>query len=352
MHEQQIARCRPIAFLSNLVFSASERIGNGNASMKILVASAIDPDAVAALRAGHEVLCAFGAGEEELCAAIVDCDVVIFRSGVWISDRVLESARKLRLILRAGSGMDNVNLDRVRARGIRFERIPGPGAKAVAELSFALMLALARHVLVADREVRQGRWPKHRLVGHSLIGKVLGVVGAGNIGGQVGRLGAAWGMKVLGCVEQPTQARATELAAESVILVELYELLERSDFVSIHVPLQASTRNMFDAATLQRMKRGAFLVNVARGGVVVEKALERALRSGHLRGAALDVHQREGEGVIPPFSDLDNVIMTPHIGAQTYEAQHEIGQIIVQSIAALEAGSGLTTQQRRPRAFL
>jgi phosphoglycerate dehydrogenase-like enzyme len=251
---------------------------------------------------------------------------------------VIAAAARLRLIVRAGSGMDNVDLAAVERRAIRFERIPGPGARAVAEMAFALMLALARKLLPADRLLRQGRFAKPEMTGYLLHEKTLGVVGAGNIGSQVGQMAAAWGLRVLGCTERGGEAEVARLAALGIQFTALEEVLRRSDFVSVHVPLQASTRNLIGAAALARMKRGAFLVNLARGGVVDERALAAALASGHLAGAALDVHEREGDGAVSPLAGLENVVLTPHIGASTHDSQRRIGELIVRAIEGFEGG--------------
>jgi D-3-phosphoglycerate dehydrogenase / 2-oxoglutarate reductase len=300
--------------------------------MKILIVSPIDAETIQKLREQHDVVCAFDAKESTLQSLIQDREVLIFRSGLKVTAEVMQSAPNLKLLLRAGSGIDNLDLEYARQRGLEVVRIPGPGAKAVAEMSFALMLALARRILEADRLTRQGRWAKHELTGYQLSGKVLGIVGAGNIGSQVGRLGAAWGMKVLGCVEHPSPAVAAELAEAGVQLTDFNELLSSADFLSLHVPLKESTRNLINADALARMKRGSYLINLARGGVVDEIALYQALASGHLAGAALDVHAAEGEGKISPLAELPNVILTPHIGAGTYDSQREIGEIVIHTI--------------------
>ena len=311
--------------------------------MRLLIASSIHSEAIAALQRHHDVVCAFNAPEEQLRALVPDREALIFRSGVQISARVMEAAPHLRLLLRAGSGTDNIDLDYVYRNHLTLIRIPGPGAKAVAELSFSLMLNLARNVIPANEQWQQGHWVKKEMTGYNLTGKVLGIVGAGNIGSRVGQLGAAWGMEVLGCVEIPTPAEAERLAALGIRLASFEEVLERSDFVSVHVPLMPSTRYLIDEAALARMKPGAFLVNLARGGVVDEAALARALDSGHLRGAGLDVHEREGEGHISPLAGRPNVILTPHIGANTYDSQREIGEIIVAAIDQFAANPDPTT---------
>jgi phosphoglycerate dehydrogenase-like enzyme len=313
--------------------------------VKILLASRIDPGAESRLRAAHDVACAYGAAEPELQAAIADREVLVFRSGVQITGCVIAAAERLRLIVRAGSGMDNIDLAAVERRAIAFERIPGPGARAVAEMAFALILALARNLLRADRLLRQGRFAKAEMTGYLLQGKTLGIVGAGNIGGKVGQLGVAWGMRALGCTENGRERDVARLAALGIRRAPLDEVLRRSDFVSVHVPLQDSTRNLIDAGALARMKRGAFLVNLARGGVVDERALHAALATGHLCGAALDVHEREGDGAVSPLAGLENVVLTPHIGASTHDSQREIGEQICRVIesfgGAAELGEGL-----------
>lgn len=300
--------------------------------MKLLIASSIDDDAIEILKQRHDVICAFDASQEQLETLVVDREVLIFRSGVQINAHVMSRAPHLKLLVRAGSGLDNIDMDYVREHRLQLVRVPGPGAQAVAEMTFALMLALARKVLPADRQWRQGHWVKRQMKGYTVSGKVLGVVGAGNIGSRVGQLGAAWGMKVLGCVEIPTEQKARELAEVGVRLVDIQQVLEEADYLTLHVPLKDTTRNLIDAEALSYVKPTAFLINLARGGVVDEAALYEALVEGRLRGAALDVHAREGEGNISPFAGMDNVILTPHIGASSYDAQREIGEIVIRTV--------------------
>jgi D-3-phosphoglycerate dehydrogenase / 2-oxoglutarate reductase len=300
--------------------------------MRILIASSIDTSAIDKLQEEHDVICHYNLDETRLRAVIADRDVLILRSGVQITAAVMAAAPHLKLILRAGSGVDNIDLDYVERRGIHLVRIPGPGAQAVAEMAFALMLALARNVVIADRLLRQGRWTKSEMTGYLLNGKVLGVIGAGNIGTVVGRLGVAWGMEVLGSVERACRAESDRLSQHGIRCVETDEILATADFVTLHVPLLPETRYLIDARALARMKRGAFLVNLARGGVVDEKALYQALINGRLAGAALDVHEREGEGHISPLAELPNVILTPHIGASAVDSQRQIGEIVVRTI--------------------
>lgn len=297
--------------------------------MRLLLASPIHPEAEAELRRRHDVVLRVGASERQLAAAARDRQAIIFRSGVHIGPKVLR-APDLRLLVRAGSGLDNLDMATVTARGIVLQRVPGPGAQAVAEMTFAHLLGLARQLLLADRLLRQGRWAKGELEAHNLNGKTLGVIGLGTIGTRVAELGRAWGMRVVGCVRTTSAERQQNYATKEIeLLVDCVAVLERSDFVTIHVPLDETTRGLIGEAELRRMKPTAFLVNIARGGIVDEEALAHALREGWLAGAGLDVHTREGEGQISPLAELPNVILTPHIGAATIDAQREIGRQVV-----------------------
>lgn len=299
-------------------------------SMRFLIACSVDPDVLSRLSGDHQVTCVLHASEEELTEAIRDKDVLIFRSGVTISKRVLTAGSELKLIIRAGSGLDNIDLEEVRRRGLRLQRIPRPSAQAVAELTFAHMLSLARNVRLADSLLREGRWAKYDLDNFLLSGKTLGIVGAGNIGGRVGELGVAWEMRVIGCVNPTSLDRTDAYRARGIELAVFDDVVRQADFLTVHVPLNDSTRGLIGADVLARMKVGSFLVNMARGGVVDEAALYDALTSGErLRGAGIDVHENEGPGKLSPFRDLPNVVLTPHVGATTQDTQRAIGQDIL-----------------------
>ncbi len=306
--------------------------GQMGVGLKILIASRIDPNALARLAEENSVIEAWDADPERLRLLIRDCDAIVFRSGVSITADLMAEAPRLALVIRGGSGIDNLDLDYVADHQIELVRIPGPGARAVAEMTFALMLGLARQVLFADRQWRQGRWVKNEVEGHLLVGKTLGVVGAGKIGGIVGELGAAWGMIVLGCVNESNPQRQSELSQRGIHLTSFAEVIARADFLCVHLPLNDTTRNLIGAKQIRAMKPGAMLINLARGGIVDEAALRDALLDGHIRGAALDVHANEGEGMISPLADLTNVILTPHIGATTIDTQRMIGQRIVEAV--------------------
>jgi phosphoglycerate dehydrogenase-like enzyme len=306
--------------------------------MKILIVSPVDQAAINKLQEDHDVLCAFNPHDGLLQSLIKDREVLVFRSGVSITRTLLAGAPNLRLLVRAGCGLDNLDLPYISNRGIKLSRIPEPAAQAVAELTFALMLALARNLREADTTLRQGHWAKHELVGHRLRGKILGIVGTGNIGTRVGQLGAALGMQPIGCVEHPCPACATRLRGKGIVLKDFDVVVSQADFLSIHVPLKESTYNLVDSRALARMKPGAFLINMARGGVVDEDALyEMLVQGSRLRGAALDVHKHEGEGKVSPLAALPNVLLTPHIGSSTVDTQREIGRRVVEIINSFAA---------------
>jgi phosphoglycerate dehydrogenase-like enzyme len=257
----------------------------------------------------------------------------VFRSGIKIDAELLENAPNLKLIVRAGSGVDNIDLDYASQRGIEFHRIPGPGAEAVAEIAFAFMLALSRRLFEADRSMREARWEKYHLSGYLIRRKVLGIVGMGDIGAHVADMGRAWNMQVIGCVENFSLERAAKFHRKEIDLLGFDQVVEHSDYLCLHVPLKDNTRNLFNANVLARMKPGSYLINLSRGGVVDEQALYDSLTNGgRLRGAALDVHKNEGNGKLSPLAGLPNVILTPHIGAMAVDAQREIGRIAIDII--------------------
>ena len=304
--------------------------------MKILIASSICPEALENLRQRHDVVCAVNAPEEELCRAIADRDVLVFRSGVQINQTVMSSAPDLKLLIRAGSGLDNLDLEYSQQREMQLVRIPEPGAQAVAELAFGMMINLAREIRFHDGELRQGHWTKQNTTAYVLRNKVLGIVGAGNIGSRVGQMGSAWGMQAIGCVENPSAAGQVDLNSKGIQLASFREVVENADFLTIHVPKTNSTLNLIDAEVLSWMKPTSFLINLARGGVVNESDLLKALQNGSgPTGAGLDVHLNEGDGKISPLASLPNVILTPHIGASTVDTMREIGIRVIETVESI-----------------
>jgi D-3-phosphoglycerate dehydrogenase / 2-oxoglutarate reductase len=305
--------------------------------MRILLASPIAARAIELLRVDHDVVVGFEAGSK-LGELIEDREVLIFRSGITITADLMEMAPKLQLAIRAGSGFDNIDLEHCADRGIRVVRVPGPSSQAVAEFTFGLIMTLSRRIAEADAHMRSGRWPKHQLGGRLIAGKTLGVVGAGRIGKRVAEMGALWGMHVVACVERPVEEHQLVLAAKGITLTDFDSVVDQSDILSIHTPLNDSTRGLIDATVLNRMRPGAMLVNTSRGGVVDEDAVLDALRDGRLSGVALDVHEREGDGIVSPLAALPNVVLTPHIGGMAMESQEMIGQRAAQLIDAYLQG--------------
>jgi D-3-phosphoglycerate dehydrogenase / 2-oxoglutarate reductase len=303
--------------------------------VKILLASSIDPAAIEALERDHDVVRAINAPEDELAELVRDREAIVFRSGVMISAKVLEQGPNLSVLVRAGSGLDNIDLAAATRLGVQVVRVPGSSAQPVAEMTFALLLGVARKVVAADRLLREGHWPKAQLGGPLLTGKTIGVVGAGRIGGRVGEMASAWGMRAIGCVDRPSPAVADALRARGIELTDFDTVVAEADFLCLHIPLDETTRHLIGADVLRRVKPGSFLVNMARGGVVDETALHAALTGGgRLVGAALDVHEAEGEGTISPLAELPNVVLTPHIGAMALDTQRLIGTRVLELVEA------------------
>ena len=308
--------------------------------MKILIASSIHEASIKQLSKEHDVITAFNAPEKELQKLIQDREVLIFRSGVQITAEVMERGPDLKLLLRAGSGIDNLDLEYSQARGLKLIRIPEPGGKAVAEMCFAFMLALSRNLTHANQLTHTGRWAKNELSGFLLNGKTLGIIGTGNIGARVGQMGAAWGMNVIGYDSNESPDFIAEVSQKGIRLTDLETVLTSSDYLCIHVPISPSSHYMISTEELAKMKSGSYLINLARGGVVDEQALFNALtKDKKLRGAALDVHENEGEGKKSPLAGLPNVILTPHIGAMTIDSQREIGERVIEIIDSYTANN-------------
>ena len=299
---------------------------------RVLVADDLSAEGVEILRrAGLEVDVKVGLKPDELEAIIGEYDALAVRSATKVTARLLEKAPRLRVVGRAGVGVDNVDLPAATRRGVVVMNTPGGSSVTVAELTVAHMLALARHVAQATASVKAGRWEKKKFQGRELAGKTLGVVGIGNIGSVVVERCLALKMRVVAYDPFITPEAAAKLG---VALVTLDELWAQADVVSLHVPLTEQTRNLVNAQTLARMKKGALLVNCARGGVIDERALADALRSGHLGGAALDVFEKEPPPADHPLLQCDTFVCTPHLGASTEEAQAAVAVAVAEQLAA------------------
>ena len=298
--------------------------------MKVLVCDPIHEDGIKILKdAGFEIDINPNISYEELKGKVRDYDVLVVRSRTKVTREIIEAGEKLKVVGRAGAGIDNIDVEAAKEKGVKVLNTPEAPAIAVAELTIGLLLSLARQIPRADSSMKDGRWAKKEFRGWQLNGKTLGVVGLGHIGEKVARLAKAFGMKILITKRTPPPPEILkELEAE---FVPLDELLRRSDIVSLHVPLTPQTHHMIGEREIQLMKDGAFIINTSRGAVIDEKALLKALKSGKLGGAALDVYEVE-----PPedysLMKLPNVVCTPHIGAQTVEAQRAAATLLAQKI--------------------
>src|SRR5437764_4279436 len=269
--------------------------------------------------AGLEVDNRPGLKDAALLEAMQAADGMIVRSGTKVTAQLLENAGKLRAIVRAGVGVDNIDVAAATRKGIVVMNTPGGNTISTAEQTITLMMALARGIPAADASVRQGKWERTKFVGTQLAGKTLGIVGLGRIGREVARRAAGLDMKVIGFDPFFSPDFAGKLGIETTS--DLQSLLPRVDFLTVHTPLSPETTNLIGAAQIALMKKGTRLINCARGGIINEDALIEALKSGHLAGAALDVFVQEPPPADHPLLKLPNVVVTPHLGASTHEAQ-------------------------------
>src|SRR6516164_8559375 len=289
---------------------------------RVLISDKLESPGLDLLRqAGIELDERHGLKGADLQEAIRAADGVIVRSGTRITAELLENPGKLRAVVRAGVGVDNIDVAAATRRGIVVMNTPGGNTVSTAEHTITMLLALARHIPAADGSIRQGKWERGKFVGTQLAGKTLGVVGLGRIGREVARRAAGLDMKVVGFDPFLAPDRAAQLGIESV--GDLDQLLPRCDYLTVHTPLTEETRDLIGAAQLARMKRGARILNCARGGIINEDALAAALQSGHVAGAALDVFRQEPPGD-NALIKLANVVITPHLGASTIEAQESV----------------------------
>ncbi len=299
---------------------------------RVLVSDDLSVEGVEIMRnAGLQVDVKVGLKAPELEAIIPEYDALAVRSATKVNAALLDRAARLKVVGRAGVGVDNVDLAAATRRGVIVMNTPGGSSTTVAELTLAHMLALARHVAQATASVKAGKWEKKKFQGRELAGKTLGVVGIGNIGSVVVERCRAMKMRVVAYDPFISDDAAAKLGVAQVPLDELWA---QSDVVSLHVPLTEQTRNLVNAQALAKMKRGALLVNCARGGLVDERALADALASGHLGGAALDVFEKEPPPPDHPLFGLGNFICTPHLGASTEEAQSAVAVAIAEQLAA------------------
>ena len=296
---------------------------------KILISDKIFDEGIKLLEEkGYQVTRAWDTPKTDLPKIIADYDVLIVRSATKVNGELLDNAKNLKLIGRAGEGLDNVDFEKAKTLGIALVNTPHVSYRSVAELTIGHLLALSRNIVQGTISLREGKWDKEKLIGTEVDGKVLGIIGCGYIGKAVERLAMALGMEVLP-VEECVYDRFVPLA----------NMLPKADYITIHVPLTPHTRHLISTKEFEMMKDGVMLIDCSRGGVVDQEALYQAIVSGKVKGAAVDVFEEE-----PPKNSklltLNNVIATPHIGAQTCEAQLKASvQIAKAVIEALEKTS-------------
>lgn len=304
---------------------------------KVLIADGMEENGQAILRSSASVDDRTGISLDGLLEIIKDYDALLVRSRTKVTEQVLEAAVRLKVIGRAGVGVDNIDLETAKAQGVTVVNAPTSASLAVSELTLGLMLALAREIPRADAGMKQGDWLKKQLAGTELHGKTLGIVGMGRIGAEVAMRASIFGMHTVGFDPLLPDDEIRQRGAQPV---SLNDLLAQSDYVSLHLPLTDETRSIIDEQAFARMKRGVRIVCAARGGIIDETALLEALESGQVAGAAMDVFASEPPGA----SELvkhPKVIATPHVGAQTAEAQSRASEDIANEVLAALNGRSL-----------
>jgi D-3-phosphoglycerate dehydrogenase len=309
-------------------------VTSANHTNRVLVADPLAEDGLQRLRAGAAVDVRTRLPEAELGEAIGDYDALVVRSETRVTERILGAGRRLKVVGRAGVGVDNIDVPAATRLGVLVVNAPRGNIIAAAEHSIALLLALARNIPQADASVRRGEWQRSKYVGTEVHGKTLGVVGLGNIGSEVAKRAQGLEMEVIAYDPAVPRERAEQFNVE---LVSLEELVARSHFLSVHAPLVEGTRNLIDARVLGLARPGARLINAARGGIVDEAALYAALAEGRLAGAAADVFTKEPLGQ-SPLLELPNFIATPHIAASTVEAQTSVAEDVADEVLAVLQG--------------
>jgi D-3-phosphoglycerate dehydrogenase len=301
---------------------------------KVLIADSISQRGIDELSRDDElnVEIKTGLSEEELIGIIPPFSALIVRSQTKVTADILKAGAKLRVVGRAGVGVDNVDVETATRRGVVVLNAPGGNTISTAEHAFSLLLAMARKIPHADANVRNKNWDKKNFEGVELYNKTLGVIGMGRIGSELTRRAIAFGMRVVAYDPYLSVTRARSLQVE--LVDELDDLFASADFISLHTPLTAETRHILDAAQLRKTKRGVRIINCARGGLIDEGALAQALQDGHVAGAALDVFEIEPLPSDSPLRSAPNLVLTPHLGASTVEAQESVGIEIAQSIRA------------------
>ncbi len=305
--------------------------------MKILVADPISQKGIDVLKTDPaiQVDVKLKQSEAELVEIIGDYDALVVRSETKVTKRIIDNAHKLQVIGRAGVGVDNIDLNAAKAKEILVVNTPGGNTVAAAEHTFGLILALARHVPQANHDLKDGNWNRSKYTGTELRNKTLGILGLGRIGKEVAKFATAFGMKIVAYDPFLSKDSAHSLGVK---LVDFETVLREADFLTVHMPLTPESRKLISAEQFALMKDGACVVNCARGGIVCEEALYQAIVAGKVKGAALDVFEKEPQ-VCSPLFELDQVIVTPHLGASTKEAQINVAVEVCEDVMGILKGN-------------
>lgn len=293
--------------------------------MKVLICDATDPKALKIIEeAGIEVVNQPDITPEELIKVIPDFPCMVVRSRTKVTKEVLDAGTSLKSVVRAGVGLDNIDIGYAKEKGVKVLNTPSASTQSVAELTVAYLMALARNIPLMTASMKAGKWEKKSFLGSEVSGKKLGLIGSGRIGQAVANRAIALGMTVVAYDPYVTQL-------PNITLMELDDLLSEADYISLHIPHTDETHNILDASAFAKMKDGVRIINCARGGTIDEEALYQAIQSGKVSGAAMDVFAEEPL-IDPKLFSLDQVIGSPHIGAGTTEAKERVGQVAAEKV--------------------
>ena len=301
---------------------------------EVVIAEVLAASCAEHLQETCEVVEAAGEPRDRLLGLLADAEGLVVRSGTRVDGELMDAAPRLRVVGRAGVGVDNIDLDEATRRGILVVNAPLANSVSAAEHAFGLMLSVARNIARGDASIRSGRWDRAKFRGVELDGKTLGLVGMGRIGSLVARRALAFGMRVLAYDPYITAEQARAAGGE---LRDLDSLLADSDFISLHLPRTPETENLLGREAFAKAKRGVRIVNASRGGIIDEEALVEAIRDGQVAGAALDVYAEEPM-TSGPLTETPEIVLTPHLGASTLEAQNKAGLHVAESVVAGLAG--------------
>ncbi len=305
--------------------------------MKILVADKISPKGIQVFKdQGYEVLEAYGSDVNKILELIKDADGLVVRSETKATKEVFLSSKQLKVVGRAGVGVDNIDIDAATDKGVIVMNTPSGNTKATAELTFTHMLAGARPIVQSSAVMTKGGWDRKNFTGSELNGKTLGILGMGRIGAEVSKRAKAFNMEVLAFDPYLTEAKAQDYGVK---LLDFESVIKNADYITVHMPLNSETKHIISEDAFKKMKKGVKIYNCARGGIIDEEALVKALESGHVEAAGLDVYEEEPPDENSKLRKISNLVLTPHLGASTEEAQENVGiDIAKQMVQALNGG--------------